>query len=102
MTPRIQKLREGLFDHIPQICPERAVLFTKSMKETEGQPIVKRRAQALSEVLDGMTIFVRDGELLVGNQASTVRSAPVFPEYSTEWIVKELDGDPYPFAERPC
>ncbi|HEY9594013.1 MAG TPA: pyruvate formate lyase family protein, partial [Spirochaetia bacterium] len=24
------------------------------------------------------------------------------PEYSTEWIVKELDGDPYPFAERPC
>ena len=36
MTGRTQKLREGLFDHIPGICPERAVIFTRSMKETEG------------------------------------------------------------------
>jgi len=102
MTRRTEQLREGLFDHIPAICPERAVIFTRSMRESEGQPIVKRRAQAFYEVLDSMSIFVRDGELLVGNQASSVRAAPVFPEYSTEWIVNEFEGKPYPFAERPC
>ncbi|MBN1837803.1 MAG: pyruvate formate-lyase, partial [Spirochaetales bacterium] len=102
MTHRTQELREGLFDHIPAICPERAVIFTNSMKASEGQPIVKRRAQSLYEVLDKMTIFVREGELLVGNQASSVHAAPVFPEYSTDWIVDEFEGKPYHFAERPC
>jgi len=102
VTERIQKLRDGLFDSFPAICPERAVLFTESMKKSEGKPIVKRRAQSLYDVLDGMTIFVRDGELLVGNQASSVHAAPVFPEYSTDWIVREFQGDPYHFAERPC
>jgi formate C-acetyltransferase len=102
MTGRTQKLRNGLFDHVPGICPERAVIFTSSMKETEGQPIIKRRAKALYEVLDKMTIFVRDAELLIGNQASSARAAPVFPEYSTEWIVNEFEGKPYLFDKRPC
>ena len=102
MTRRTKELREGLFDHVPAICPERAVIFTNSMKQSEGQPIVKRRAQSLYEVLDSMTIFIRDGELIVGNQASSVRAAPVFPEYSTEWIAREFRGEPYHFAQRPC
>ena len=102
MTRRIQELRDGLFANIPGICPERVVLFTNSMKNSEGQPIVKRRARSLYDVLDGMTIFVRDEELIVGNQASSVRAAPVFPEYSTDWIVSEFRGEPYHFAQRPC
>ncbi|MBN2051295.1 MAG: formate C-acetyltransferase/glycerol dehydratase family glycyl radical enzyme [Spirochaetales bacterium] len=102
MNSRIKALREGIIDHIPEICPERAVLFTESMKKSEGKPIVKRRAQALYDVLDKMSIFVRPGELLVGNQASSVRAAPVFPEYSVDWILSEFEGKPYHFAERPC
>ena len=101
MTPRITRLREELFEKIPEICPERARIFTESMKQTEGRPIVKRRAQALYEVLDRMTIFVRDGELIVGNQAASLRGAPVFPEYSVEWIIDEFNGKPYHFHERP-
>ena len=102
VTERIQRLRDGLLETIPAICPERAVIFTESMKKSEGEPIVKRRARSLYEVLDSMTIFVREGELLVGNQASSVRAAPVFPEYSTDWIVSEFKGEPYHFAQRPC
>jgi pyruvate formate-lyase/glycerol dehydratase family glycyl radical enzyme len=102
MTNRLQNLRAGLFEDIPMICPERARIFTESMRRSEGQPIVKRRAQAFYDVLTRMTILVREGELLVGNQASSVCAAPVFPEYSTDWIVKEFRGEPYHFAERPC
>jgi pyruvate-formate lyase len=102
VTNRIRRLRNELLETTPAICPERAVLFTDSMRKSEGQPIVKRRAQSLYDVLDRMTIFVRDGELIVGNQASSVRAAPVFPEYSTDWIVNEFRGEPYHFAERPC
>ena len=70
MNNRIAKLREGLFYNIPEICSERAVIFTDSMKKSEGEPIVKRRAKALYEILDKMTIYIRPGELIVGNQAS--------------------------------
>ena len=101
MTLRTKKLRDGIIETTPQICPERAGIFTKSMKETDGLPIVKRRAEAYYEVLDKMSLYVRDGELIVGNQASYPRAAPVYPEYSTEWIVKEFNGDPYHFYERP-
>jgi len=102
MTDRIQKLRNGIYEEIPKICPERARIFTESMKNSEGQPIVKRRAQSFLDVLTQMTIFVREGELLVGNQASTVKAAPVFPEYSTDWIVREFSGNPYHYSQRPC
>lgn len=101
MTQRIRRLRDELLDGIPEICPERAVIFTESMRKSEGQPIVKRRAEAFYDVLDKMSLFTRDGDLLVGNQARSLRAAPVFPEYSVEWIVKEFEGDPYHFAERP-
>ena len=101
MTGRTKKLRDELIGITPQICPQRARIFTQSMKESDGQPIVKRRAKALFEVLSNMSIYVRPGELIVGNQAGNPRSAPVYPEYSTEWIVSEFSGDPYNFYERP-
>ncbi len=102
MNKRIHKLREELFADIPEICPERAVIFTEAMKKSEGAPIVKRRAQAFYEVLDKMTIYTREGELIVGNQSSSLRGAPVFPEYSVQWIIDEFNGNPYHFNERPC
>jgi formate C-acetyltransferase len=97
----MERLRAELLDQTPEICAERALLFTESMKQSEGQPIAKRRADALYKVLDNMTLFLRDGELIVGNQASSLRAAPVFPEYSVEWILDELEGNPYHFHERP-
>jgi formate C-acetyltransferase len=44
-----------------------------------------------------MTIFINEGELIVGNQASKLRAAPIFPEYVTSWIINELDE----FDKRP-
>ena len=101
MTLRTTRLRDDLLDITPTICSERARIFTDAMKLSEGQPIVLRRARAFARVLKEMTIYVRDGELLVGNQASKPRAAPVFPEYSVEWILKEFAGDPYHTWERP-
>jgi len=101
MSPRTERLRNEWLDITPAICPERARIFTDAMKASEGQPIVLRRARAFARVLEEMTLYVRDGELIVGNQASRPRAAPVFPEYSVEWILKEFEGDPYHTWERP-
>ena len=44
--PRIQKLIDDLYDHMPEIEADRAVILTESYKETEEEPIVLRRAKA--------------------------------------------------------
>ena len=101
MTDRVERLRKNLFSVKPEICPERARYFTEAMKEYEGEPIALRRAKAFSRVLANMSIYVLDGELIVGNQASKPRSSPIFPEYSVEWLEKEFEGTPYRFDQRP-
>lgn len=101
MNERITKLRQKLFEAKPLICSERAKFFTQSMKETEGEHIAVRRAKAFCSVMEQMTIFVQDGELIVGNIASAPKSSPIYPEYSIDWIREEFEGRPYHFNERP-
>ena len=101
ITERTRQLRDTMLVVTPKLCSERARLYTESWRETEGQPIVIRRAKALEKILGGMSIFIRPGELIVGNQASDVRAAPVFPEFYMQFITEELAGKPYRFEKRP-
>ncbi len=95
---RIRAMRERLLAITPAICPERARLVTEAYRAHEDDPPVLRRAKALAHVLDNMTIYIMEGELIVGNQASTPRAAPIFPEYSINWIEDEMNE----FAQRPA
>lgn len=90
-TDRVSQALDRFVNTAPAICAERAVLLTESYKATEGQPIAIRRAKALENVLANMSIFIQDGELIVGNQCSMPRSAPIFPEFSCKWVEEELD-----------
>ncbi|NCD32114.1 MAG: pyruvate formate-lyase [Spartobacteria bacterium] len=101
MNDRIQTLRQRLFDADPKICSERCNIFTASMKESEGMPIALRRANAYYDVLDKMTISIQDDEIIVGNQTKWIKSAPIYPEYSVEWLEEEFEGKPYFFDQRP-
>jgi len=97
MTPRTDRLCSRLYQTTPEICLERARLYTDNWLETEGKPIVVRRAMALAKVLKEMTIYMEDDELIVGNHASRPFSVPVFPEFSVSWLADEMDT----FADRP-
>ncbi len=88
---RVQKLRERLLNTTPQVCADRARLVTEAYQMYQADSPVLRRAKALAHVLDNMTVFIAPGELIVGNQASSARAAPIFPEYSTHWIEEEID-----------
>ena len=48
-----------------------------------------------------MTIMILDHELLVGNLASSPRGVPLFPEFSVNWLIEELDGNPVRPPDRP-
>lgn len=97
-TERIRRMREALLATMPEVCVERARYVTEAYRAHEADPPVLRRAKALAHVLDNMSIYIGEGELIVGNQASKPRAAPIFPEYSVDWIEAEMDE----FATRPA
>ena len=90
-SPRIAKMREELLDTKPQVCVERAIYTTEAYKQHKDKMKILQRAYAVENTLKKMTIFIEDGGLLAGNQASVNRAAPIFPEYAIDWVVEELD-----------
>lgn len=91
ITPRVQRLRDMLFDKMPQIEGDRARLITESYKMTEHLPVIKRRSAAFSHILKNIPITIREGELIVGSATKAPRSCQTFPEYSYEWLEAEFD-----------
>ena len=91
LTPRMAAFREELLNAKPQVCVERAVITTRVYRERQDQPLALKRAIMLREVLAGMSIFIEPQTLIAGNQASSNRSAPIFPEYAMSWVIDELD-----------
>ncbi|MCY6372804.1 glycyl radical protein [Clostridium ganghwense] len=89
-SERVKRLRESVLSQTPRVCIERARYVTEAYKENEAQPIYIKRARAVEKTLKNMSIYIKNGELIVGNQACEERTAPVFPEYAVEWIENEL------------
>ncbi|ELY5945961.1 formate C-acetyltransferase/glycerol dehydratase family glycyl radical enzyme [Cronobacter sakazakii] len=81
----------------PPVCTERAQHYTAMYQQHQDKPLPVRRALALAYHLANRTLWIKHDELIVGNQASQVRAAPFFPEYTVSWIEKEIDD----LADRP-
>lgn len=105
MSPRIKKLIGDLYDHLPVIEADRAVLLTHSYMQTEGEPIILRRAKAFKEICENLPITIRPSELIVGSNSKVPRGCQVFPEYSFDWLEDEFDtvatrsADPFYISE---
>ena len=101
LMPRIARLRKQYFTHKPSVCLERALAYTEVFKETEGEPMVIRRAKGLKRTCETKTILIQDDELIIGNAGRKPRTGILGPEMSNYWFDKELDTlstrpqDPY-------
>ncbi|PKM40138.1 MAG: formate C-acetyltransferase/glycerol dehydratase family glycyl radical enzyme [Firmicutes bacterium HGW-Firmicutes-9] len=92
LNERTARIRARLLDTQPTVDTQRALLTTESYRAHEQDQVVLRRAYMLDNVLRNMSIYIDPDALLVGNQASSDRSAPIFPEYAMDWVIKELDA----------
>lgn len=91
LTSRMNNFREQVLEEKPYIDAERALLATESYKENKNQPAVIKRGLMLKNILEKMSIYIEDETLIVGNQASSNKDAPIFPEYTMEFVMNELD-----------
>ena len=105
-SSRIQGLIDTLYEKMPEIESARGKLVTESYKQTEDLPIIKRRSQAFAHILKNIPIVIRENELIVGSATVAPRGCQVFPEYSYEWLLSELDtvstrpADPFYISEK--
>lgn len=91
LTDRMKAFREEVLDEKPYIDAQRAVLATQVYRENQNQPRVMVRAFMLQKILENMSIYIEDKTLIVGNQATKNKNAPIFPEYTMEFVLNELD-----------
>ncbi|MBI4186435.1 MAG: glycyl radical protein [Chloroflexi bacterium] len=91
LADRVWQARERVLQTRPSIDLERAQIFTQSFMTTEGEPLVIRRAKAFKEICQRRTIFIQDGELIVGTPGSRIRAGIICPEVCYQQLDEELD-----------
>jgi len=83
VNQRVRKLRRESLDSSPSISIERALLLTDFYRDNLGkwpQPVL--RARAFHHLCAHKTIFIGDGELIVGERGHEPKATPTFPEIS--------------------
>jgi len=65
---------------------DRARLVTRAYRETEGQPWAIRRARAVEKLCSEMPIFIKPGELIVGDANGAPDEIRWYPETSAWWM----------------
>lgn len=81
MTNRVARLRRQSLEAVPTISTERAQLITEFYTQNHGfisEPI--RRALALQYLLEHKSIYIGEGELIVGEKGPAPKAAPTYPE----------------------
>ena len=81
MTPRTERLRQESLNARPAISPERAVLITEFYQANEGRfSVPVMRAKSFLHLCQHKTIYIGDGELIVGERGPRPKQTPSFPE----------------------
>ncbi|XKK72412.1 pyruvate formate lyase family protein [Escherichia coli] len=93
MTNRISRLKTALFANTREISLG-GRCYTASHRQTEGEPVILRRAKATAYILEHVEISIRDEELIAGNRTVKPRAGIMSPEMDPYWLLKELDQFP--------
>jgi pyruvate formate-lyase/glycerol dehydratase family glycyl radical enzyme len=81
MTERTERLREQSLAARPSISPERASLLTDFYEANQGKlstPVM--RAEAFRHLCGRKTIYIGEGELIIGERGPRPKAVPTYPE----------------------
>ncbi|MHC4198928.1 MAG: trans-4-hydroxy-L-proline dehydratase, partial [Planctomycetota bacterium] len=82
MNSRVERLRRESVDTKPYISAERAKLLTDFYRSdaVRGVSVPVCRALALKYILEHRTIYIGEGELIVGERGPAPKATPTYPE----------------------
>ncbi len=97
--PRINRLRERIINGTYySVDAERACLLTEAYQKFDGETQIIKCAKSLAYIMENIPIDIYDDELIVGNAGAPPNAGPIFPEFSLDWIINEIEN--FPFMER--
>lgn len=88
---RIEKGRERILNTKPSVDVENAKIYTESFMETEGEPLLIRKAKAFKAQCERKTIFIQEDELIVGCHGSKIRGGMLCPDVCWSILYNEQD-----------
>ena len=88
-TDRVRKLMAQMHDAPYGVCLHRARCFTEVYQANEDEPPVMKKAMAVVKTLDTLPLLYNEGELIVGQRSTKLKSVPLHPEVETWWIMEE-------------
>jgi len=91
MTDRVRRMKESLKISKYPLCIEYFKLANESLDETGGEPTLLRRAKLHEHVLDNITIFIEQDDLLCGSGASKPFGLEMQYEYGV-WTPDEVES----------
>ena len=91
MTERIQRIKNSLKVSQYPLCVEQFRLANESLQNTAGEPMLLRRSKLHAHVLDNITIFIEDDDLLAGSGASKPFGLEMQYEYGV-WTKDEVES----------
>ncbi|MFC1847431.1 glycyl radical protein [Chloroflexota bacterium] len=93
LTDRVKKRLEESRAATPHIDAERSRLVTESWKETEGEPLDIRRAKLFKKIMEGISVHIEEGELIVGFQTKYIRGASPTVEWDADFTLSMFKTD---------
>jgi len=97
MNERTSRLRQSSLDAVPTVSGERAALMTEFYRDNLGRwsaPVL--RARAFRHLCERKTIWIGDGELIVGERGPRPKAVPTYPEITCHSLddLRILDSRP--------
>ena len=80
MNSRVSQLRHESLEAAPCISSERAELITQFVAGDRTASPVLRRARAFRRLMEKKTIYIGEGELIVGERGPAPKAVPTYPE----------------------
>jgi len=104
MNERTERLRKESLEAVPTISCERAELMTEFYRENLGRwspPVM--RARAFKLLCERKTIWIGDGELIVGERGPRPKAVPTYPELTCHSLedLRILDSRPLTWYRVP-
>lgn len=94
LSARVQRLKQIMLAEPRRMSVAQAAIIHQTHAQYAAQPLILRRARALSAAFAQMPIRIDDGELIVGNRTPNIRAGVVFPECGIAWLEQEIDTLP--------
>ncbi|MBF4694454.1 pyruvate formate lyase family protein [Fusibacter ferrireducens] len=91
MTERVKRMINSLRINKYPLCVEQFRLANESLEVTGGEPILLRRSKLHAHVLDNITIFIEEDDLLCGSGASKPFGLEMQYEYGV-WTKEEVES----------